>query len=156
MPIHALGLEEFEEEDFFLIAIHTSLEDFRLAYLLNVALKMNLERSKNCLNLIRLKKKVSFSVFSHNSSKYEDQWDLISNRTSVAQETETNTLPLNSDAKAVLIPEQKKIDYFIKITGNIPQGYIKKTVRRIQSIDQIITSYYIDKNTLKSKEYLIF
>jgi hypothetical protein len=35
MAIHKLDLGDFDEIDYNLIAIHTSLEDFRLAYFIN-------------------------------------------------------------------------------------------------------------------------
>ena len=35
MQIHSLGLEDFYEDNYTLIGIHTALEDFKLAYLLN-------------------------------------------------------------------------------------------------------------------------
>ena len=35
MAIHKLHIDEFDEVDYELIAIHTSLEDYRLAYFLN-------------------------------------------------------------------------------------------------------------------------
>ena len=57
---------------------------------------------------------------------------------------------------SILVVMGVAFQVFIKITGNITQDYIRKTVKKIQSIDQIVTSYFIDKNTLKSKEYLIF
>ena len=38
MQIHSLEFEDFYEDNYTLIAIHTSLEDFKLAYLLNRSL----------------------------------------------------------------------------------------------------------------------
>ena len=35
MQVYALELEDFCEEEYSLIGIHTALEDYRLAYLLN-------------------------------------------------------------------------------------------------------------------------
>ena len=156
MQKHAIGLEELFEDNFFLIGIHTTLEDFRLAYLLNQTLKTHLKKDKQSLIFKRQKKSSAFTIFTYNSPKYEDRWDLISNCSVVDVKKNENELLLPSQIRTYLIPERKKIDYFIKITGNITQDYIKKTVKKIQSIDQIITSYFIDKNTLKSKEYLIF
>jgi len=42
-----LSIEEFEEDDFFIIAIHTPLEDYRLAYFLNLNLEIFLSKNKN-------------------------------------------------------------------------------------------------------------
>ncbi|MBP6551633.1 MAG: IPExxxVDY family protein, partial [Flavobacterium sp.] len=42
MAVHKLDLGEFDEIDYHLIAIHTSLEDYRLAYFINQKLPINL------------------------------------------------------------------------------------------------------------------
>ena len=61
--------------------------------------------------------------------------------------TETNTY---------LIPEKKKVDYFIKIVGEPTQETIYKTVNKIKQINQVVTSYTVETNSLKSKQFLIF
>jgi hypothetical protein len=33
---------------------------------------------------------------------------------------------------------------------------VTKTIQKIKGVNQIITSYQIDKNSLKSKDFLIF
>ena len=47
MAIHRLDLDEFDEIDYYLMAIHTSLEDYRLAYFINKNLPINLSKSKH-------------------------------------------------------------------------------------------------------------
>lgn len=154
--MHALGIDEFYEDEFFLVGIHTALEDFRLAYLLNVALKTSLIKTNDNLMLNNVKKKACFSIFTYENPKYEDQWDLIANSSKTEIYTEDNPLLVNTEIKSFLIPELKKVDYFLKITGNLTSEYVNKTIKKIQSIEQIITSYLIDQKKLKSKEYLIF
>jgi hypothetical protein len=46
MATHKLDLGDFDEVDYYLIAIHTSLEDYRLAYFINQKLPINLSKSK--------------------------------------------------------------------------------------------------------------
>ena len=45
MAIHKLNFGEFDEIDYSLIAIHTTLEDYRLAYFINQKLHVNLNKS---------------------------------------------------------------------------------------------------------------
>jgi hypothetical protein len=47
MATHKLDLGDFDEVDYYLIAIHTSLEDYRLAYFINQQLPINLSKSKD-------------------------------------------------------------------------------------------------------------
>ena len=55
-----------------------------------------------------------------------------------------------------LLPEYKNVDYLIKISNDTQYFNEKVILGKIQSIPQIITSYSIDTDKLKSKENLIF
>lgn len=155
MQIHSLGLELYEEE-YNLIGIHTTLEDYKLAYLLNKKLGTSFYKSKEDLNFEKLNKQSSFSIFNYSNSTYDFEWFLIANSSKRENQTESNELLITSETKTYLIPEKKKIDFFIKITGSVDYSYIAETIDKIKTIDQVITSYSIDKNTLKSKDFLIF
>ena len=155
MQIHSLGIEICEDE-YSLIGIHTTLEDFKLAYLLNKNLGTHFYKSKEDLSYEKLKKQASFSIFNYSNIKYDFEWFLIANSSKRENQTESNELLLTSETKTYLIPEKKKVDFFIKIIGNLQYSFIAETVHKIKTIDQVITSYSIDKNTLKSKDFLIF
>jgi len=155
MQIHSLGLEICEEE-YSLIGIHTTLEDFKLAYLLNKKLGTSFYKSKEDLNFEKMNKHSSFSIFNYTNNTYDFEWFLIANSSKRENQTESNELLLTSETKTYLIPEKKKVDFFIKITGSLDFSYVAETIDKIKTVDQIITSYSIDKNTLKSKDFLIF
>ncbi|MFQ3180425.1 MAG: hypothetical protein ACI9Z4_000006 [Polaribacter sp.] len=156
MQIHSLGLEDFSEDEYSLIGIHTALEDFKLAYLLNKYLCTSFYKSREDLNFEDLQKKASFSIFNYTSSKYDFDWFLIANSSKAENQKETNELLITSETKTYLIPEKKKVDFFIKIYGDLEDSFMSETVDKIKKIEQVITSYLIDKNTLKSKDFLIF
>jgi hypothetical protein len=156
MQIHALGLEDFCEEEYALIGIHTALEDYKLAYLLNKNLKTQFYKSQNNLEFENDKNKASFSIYHFLSKKYDFDWFLIANSFKRENQTESNELRLTTETKTYLIPEKKKVDFFIKISGEVDIDFIISTIYKIKNIEQIITSYSIDKNTLKSKDFLIF
>lgn len=156
MQIHALGLDDFCEEEYALIGIHTALEDYRLAYLLNKNLETRFYKSKKDLEFKKNGQKTSFSIYNYASKKYDFEWFLIANSFKKENQTEFNELLLTTETKTYLIPEKKKIDFFIKITGEANDNYVVKKINKIKSIEQVITAYSIDKNTLKSKDYLIF
>ena len=104
----------------------------------------------------KIKKNASFSTYNYSSQKYDFEWFLIANSSKRENQNVSNELLLTSETKTYLIPEKKKVDFFIKITGNLQYNFIVKTVNEINTIDQIITSYAIDKDTLKSKDFFIF
>ncbi len=155
MQIHSLGLDICEEE-YSLIGIHTTLEDFKLAYLLNKKLGTSFYKSKQDLNFEKMEKQTSFSIFNYLNKEYDFDWFLIANSSKRENQTESNELLLTSETKTYLIPEKKKVDFFIKISGNLDYSFVAEITDKIKTIDQVITSYSIDKNTLKSKDFLIF
>ena len=67
MQIYSLGLDDFCEDEYSLIGIHTALEDFKLAYLLNRNLNTNFCKSKEDLKFEEKQKKVSFSLFNYSN-----------------------------------------------------------------------------------------
>jgi hypothetical protein len=144
------------EEEYFLIGIHTTLEDYKLAYLLNKHLGTSFSKSKEGLSFDKTTKNTSFSLFNYLNEQYDFEWFLLANSSKRENRTASNELLLISETKTYLIPEKKKVDFFIKISGSIQYSSVIKTIDKIKTIDQVITSYSIDKNTLKSKDSLIF
>lgn len=156
MQIHSLGFNDFYEDDFSLIGIHTTLEDYKLAYLLNKNLKINFIKSKENLNFEKTEKPSSFSIFNYYNKEYDSDWVLIANSSKRENQTESNELLLTTETKTYLIPEKKKVDFFIKVSGELEFDFVTKIIDKVKNIEQVITSYPIDKNTLKSKDFLIF
>ena len=154
MQVHSLGLEDFCEEEYSLIGIHTTLEDYKLVYLLNKELKTGFKKAK--FNLDFDNNNASFSIYNYTNYKYDFDWYLIANSTTEEKQTPSNRLLLYTETKTYLIPEKKNIDFFIKISGEKDYEFVNKTIQKIKGIHQVITSYQIDKNTLKSKDFLIF
>jgi len=62
----------------------------------------------------------------------------------------------NYSTISYLIPEKKKIDFFLKIEGCYNENHLNFLIDKLNAINQIITSYSIELTTLKSKDHLIF
>lgn len=154
MQVHALDFEEFYEEEYTLIGIHTALEDYKLAYLLNRELHLNFMKIKEGLTSENSKTTTSFSLYQYTNESHECDWFLIANSARKENSPEPNELLLTAETKSFLIPEKKKVDYFLKISGDLSSGAIQETLNNINKIEHIITSYTINKNTLKSKDFL--
>ena len=156
MQVYALEMNDFCEEEYSLIGIHSTLEDYKLAYLINKKLNTRFFKAKEDLQFTREKKKASFSIYNYENTKYDFDWFLIANSYRRENQTVSNELLLTSETKTYLIPEKKKVDFFLKICGKSEYDFVMKTINSIKSIENIITAYLIDKNTLKSKDFLIF
>lgn len=156
MQIHSLVLDDLCEEEYFLIAIYTALEDYKLAYLLNKNLKTSFYKAKEEVTFEELNKKSSFSLYNCANNKNDFEWFLLANSSKIENQIASSSLLISSETKTYLIPEKKKVDFFIKISGSVQYSFIADIIRKIKTIDQVITSYAIDKDTLKSKDFLIF
>ena len=158
MALYKLHIEEFDEVDYELIAIHTSLEDYRLAYFLNQKLPIRLKR--NQMQNPTKEEDPYFSRFHFEDEKNDTQWDLIQNKNVFTVEKKETTQNLFTDTnlevstKVYLLPEFKKVDYFLKIENT--ELEILDILNSIHAIDRIAATYIIEHNQIKSKNNLIF
>lgn len=145
--------DDFCEENYVLIALHCGLEDYALAYALNMALKINLKRSKTDLDISN---KTSFPIYEWKDKLNERYWTLIVN-TSVKEEyLEVHDLFSDETSSTVyhVLPEYKDVDYLLKIEqeeDEVDSGMLDS----ILEIPKIITAYQIETYKLKSKQNLI-
>jgi len=160
MAVHKLHIDEFDEVDYELIAIHTSLEDYRLAYFLNQKLPILLSKSKNEIQ-INIKEGVTFfSRFTYENTNTDCCWSLVQNKNEVTTLNTNNNQNLFGESsfevatKAFLLPELKKVDYFLKIENS--DAEMDKIIASMNTISQIATVYSVDSNNIKSKNNLIF
>jgi hypothetical protein len=152
MPILTLELED----DYLLIGIHSPEEDYRLAYLLNKHLNTKFERFEKHLDFKNSTAK--FPLFEYKDIDKQLNYYLINNKY-IQLENKKKIQGLfdgNYSTISYLIPEKKKVDFFLKIEGCNQKTLLTQLVAHLNSIQQIITSYAIDPNLLKSKDHLTF
>jgi hypothetical protein len=160
MAVHKLILDDVLEEALYtLIAIHCTIEDYRLAYLLNKHLGINLTRER--LDLEYNKSKSTYSIFEWEDNKQLTTWSLVANicKTEEIQQVSQESLFSNEELITKtynLIPEYKQVNFFLKIDNQYNFSKEAYILNSILSIPQIATAYSIDVNQLKSKDNLIF
>lgn len=144
------------EDDYTLIGIHSTEEDYRLAFLLNSHLKTKLTRFKD--NLDFKNSTAVFPLFEYKDEANFINYYLINNKyiDLVDNQYKEGLFGGNYSTTSYLIPEKKKVDFFLKIEGCNNVEFIQNLVNDLNKINQIITSYSIKPITLKSKENLIF
>ena len=118
MQVYALEMDDFCEEPYSLIGIHSTLEDYKLAYLINQNLNTRFYKAIKDLEFKRDKKKASFSIYNYENTNECFDWFLIANSYRRENQTVSNELLLTSETKTYLIPEKKKVDFFLKICGD--------------------------------------
>ena len=159
MALHKLLVDDFYDTSFSLIAIHCRLEDYRLAYLLNQHLNVNLVRMPQDLDYKYFA--ASYSIYQWIDKHNLTTWNLISNVCKKEEDSLQSSGSLFNNEQTVLktyhlLPEFKNVDYFIKITTDDGEVDDSDVLEGLQSIPQLITSYSIDAESIKSKDNLIF
>lgn len=153
---------EFEEQDYELVAIHSVLRDYKMAYKMNDKLEFNLSRITPDLDLrINENDKASFSVFEFHETKSFIDWHLVKNKFLTESKDENleglfSTENLYQSSCICLQPELKEVDYLLKIEGDFDQQIIDETIKKIKEIEGVITCYSLEKEKLNHKEHLIF
>lgn len=126
--------------DFVLIAITTSLKDYRTCYLINKHLDFNFTKSPDLeIDLLQGGGPVFFSI-------YHDHWD--------ASETDFYFIA-NKGSDAYLVPEMRKVDYFLMIKNYIDDTDLDKLLTDLNKIQEIVAAVKIDPKKIKSRENLL-
>ena len=160
MAVHKLILDDvFEEVSYTLIAIHCTIEDYRLAYLINKNLKISLVRKEKDLDYFNGKS--TYSIFEWEDCNQLVTWSLVSNVCKNKSFVEARNESLFSTQEQItqthyLIPEYKKVNYFLKIDNQFNFSKETTLLKSILDISLIATAYSIDASQLKSKDNLIF
>ena len=162
MAVLKLHLDEFDEVDYNLIAIHTTLDDYRLAYLINQKLPVILSKSKEEIGVTVKEGEALFSKFIYDDLNNGILWTLIANKNEITirKKSTGQNLFLNTDVeiatKVYLLSELKKVDYFLKIENNGDTFDVEQIVKSIKSINRIAAVYAVVPEKIKSKNNLIF
>lgn len=162
MAIHKLHFDDFDAINYHLVAIHTSLEDYRLAYFINQQLPINLSVCKHEIQIQVEEGETQFVRYLFDDEKKDIQWNLIQNKNEIVLLNKTGNQGLFAEShnrfakKVYLLPEFKKVDYFLKIENIDNSLEIPEITYLLNSIERVSTVYTIDIHNIKSKNNLIF
>ena len=156
MALHKLVLDDFEDSDYLLFAIHSDLECYRIAQAINQHLNTRLRRTRTDLEL-NAKEQLTFPLFEWKNTAMRSTWNLIQNNCIIeidsfgqglfSESTEQNT------AMRHLLSDYASVDYFLKVSGEYSSNKnINKSLNQVPSIHM---AYSIEVKALKSKDYLI-
>ena len=154
---HKLNLNQFPE-NYHLIAIHSNLDEYRLAFFLNKKLNISLKR-KN-YDIYFAEQDANYSQYEYLDDTKYLKWIFFSNKSLVSEKNLEEDLSLFGQANTALnemnlLSQQKSVDYFLIIENIANKTYVDKVLKKISEISGIITSF-ISENRLENKENLIF
>lgn len=154
-----LVLDDFFDEEFILYAIHSSAEDYKLAFFINKFLNLQLKKRGTDLDLVQNKKNTSYPIFEFENEKEFTTYYLVGNTCTTTENKTTSAGSLFAATQQevmYLLPELKKADYFLKIaTENASEAELQM-VKKLNQIPLVVTAYQVEYETLKSKKNLNF
>lgn len=156
MAIHKLILEEDPVLNFKLFAVHSIVEDYKMAFLINKWLSINLKRERKDFKTKINNTKVAFPLFEYKNSFTQENYCLIPNsiQTEILESQKTQNLFLNTQLKTqqnyFVIPEHNKVDYILKLDGISNAAKIKTILLKLKQIKQVNSIYQIKLHTIKS------
>tara|TARA_B100000686_G_C16806608_1_gene991401 strand:+ start:11346 stop:11807 length:462 start_codon:yes stop_codon:yes gene_type:complete len=146
-------LDEFpSQESYDLIGIHSNIEDFSLAYLINKNLGSSFIRSKKSMKY----NQSEFESFIWENKKDGVNCSLISNKsiiTSSPKKSSASLFVLSETKKVSLIEELSEVDYFLKIKFGMD---IILTIKNLVKLPEIILAYIVKEPKIKSQFNLIY
>lgn len=155
-------LDTFEVDACYLCAIHSSLPSYKMAFLLNKQLGLKFQRAIS--DVIKVSKNAEEEVYPlylfDDHVNYTTFW-LVKNKCVVQEDKKAVAVDLFSAQTSQqsiknLIPEYKKVDYFLKIETDNSNYPLKLLVSNILNIGQVVTAFSVDYNKIKNRTNLIF
>ncbi len=150
--VHRIS-EELFVDSFDLIALHSNMECYALAYHINKVFQILLVRAKKDLEISTL----SYPIFEYNDEVNDEDWYLVKNVVQQEENDENQGLFGNSTTVKLsyLLAERKEVNYLLKL---YPENSveIKKRVQAIRTIPKVSMAYQLNIDQLKSKRNLIF
>jgi hypothetical protein len=123
---------------------------------------LNLSNNKNEIQINIKEGETKFSRFFYDDKKNGVFWNLIQNKNEVIQQKKETSQTLFSNikmevsTKVYLLPEFKKVDYFLKIENIEETMDLTQIQILLNTIENISTVYTVETNKIKSKNNLIF
>src|ERR1700743_1210122 len=127
--------------DFVLIAVTTSLKDYRICYLINKSLSFSFIKITDlAVEMQQADAPVHFSLYHYTPEENGPDCYFIANK----------------GTDGYLVPEMKKADYFLMIKNYIDENELESLISSLNRIPEIVAAVKIDPKKIKSRENLLF
>ncbi len=130
-----LSIKDTEDYSFTLFGIACHAKDYRLSWAINKGLGIALERQpQNDTDPNDVLEQ--FSIHQYNDADNFLAYTLIANR----------------GPNGFFAPDQKKVDYFLKVEGIMRDDRKAEVLAELNKIELVLAVYSIDPTTLRSKQ----
>ena len=152
MAIYSLTHNDIDDNGQ-IIAIHSVLEPYDLAFKINASLGLKLIRSE--FDISFKKKEQKYMVYKdENSRDGFSAWLYSNSFTGFKFNTNNESLFNEESIEFSLMPEFSKADYILKRSGETSS--LDSFIKNLLSLPEISSCYMLPENKIKSKHNLIF
>src|SRR5690606_13390785 len=157
-----LDFNEEMDEPFTLVAIHCNEEEYKLASLLILHLGTKFIRRVVDLDFSSEGVLVNYPIYDYEDGYKYISYYLVSNICRIEESSLQSsdglfsTLTSKKTKTHYLLPELRKVDYFLKLYSDFESVPLRKIISEINGIKQIVSAYTVEMDTIKSKNNLIF
>jgi hypothetical protein len=137
--VHKLVFDEVS--DFYLLAIASHENDYRLTWALNQNLNLKLIKGDDfTCNHPKHKVEAKYSMYNFEDENNHLKYNLISNKSE----------------NGFLLPDLKNIDFVLRVSGDMDQDNLNTIVQKLKKIDIVITAFVIEEIPDRYKKMFIF
>jgi hypothetical protein len=152
---------ELEQEPYILMAIHSTIEPYRMAFLINKHLRLSFRRTEVDQDILQQAYTANYPVYKYFDQEQNAAFYLIPNKCWGTSNLETASQGLfnneeSSKVKTLLIKEYGTVDFLLKIEKDEDYFPLKKLLNTLGEIPQVISVYQLDTFKIKQPDYLIF
>ena len=156
--MYKLVLDNFHKE-FGLIGICSTLEGYKLAYLINKQLNVNFSKTRSDVILNFNQMDLSFELYRYEDFKTESTLYLVQNKSKYNtnwEKTSNSLFEVEQTIYKYLIQSHKQAEFLLKIEDESMHYKSKALISALNEIPQLISAFEIPFNEIKSAENLIF
>jgi len=158
MKTHKLNLDDTFEEEFHIFAVYSDEEAYRLAFLLNQHLSIQLKKADS---IVTKKEQTEFLTFEYDQIELFLNWLLIHNHSLSEKEVQKPDDLFSQDSglyhqKTYLIKELKKARFILKVNGEFSNNQLLLLSEKLQNIPQIYAIELVNLTQFKDNQLLSF
>ena len=161
MAVIKLVIDDLDEADFDLIALHSTFDNYRIAFAINTLFPVYLVRQPEPKTLYLKNEKAQFDFyqFKDEADDHGHYWELLNNKGQFVDKPTDLAAPsglfdeLEADHSTYILPEIKQADFILKLNHALDDP---DTIASVLNASPLIQkAYVIDFDKVKSYQNLI-
>ena len=144
---HKLHLEPENDQD--VLCVNTALPSYLFVFKLNRMLGFSFQRSHEDIRMHTPPQR--YAVYEYDCEVLQQSWYVVENHVTTTADIHANSLFVQTEKKVFLFPELPQVDLLVCV-NELTETIVKK----IQTLERVISCYRLPKRLNNLKEQLTF